>query len=213
MLKISQRPLNAQEKKAIKSQHFSDLVGKIELIIGSMMVCILIFLLPFLTFDKYYPVSSKIESIVLIFILVIAAIITGIIYWKFQKVHNFHLQKKLKEIQAEIWHIKTSRAIKREDPEDLGVGFYIDIINGNKRKSSLFLWGQYMDMLEYDKKFPNTEFKIIRRSDTQQILDIEVFGQYFKPERTIPFFSDEDWRNGNNHEDGEILEMSIEQIN
>ena len=37
MLKISQRPLNAKEKKAIKRQQFSNLVGKIELVVGSMM--------------------------------------------------------------------------------------------------------------------------------------------------------------------------------
>ena len=211
MLKISHRPLTQNEIKSLKRNKFSNFIGDVEMIIGSFAFFTGIFIIPLLIYGKFYPVSSRIQDVTTIIILIIVPILTGIIFWKFKMIH-YKPTKRIEEIIAEIWHIKTHRVIKREDPEDFGVGFYIDITDKVGKRKVLFLWGQYMDMLEFDKKFPNTEFKVIKRSDTKQILDIEVCGNYFEPEKTIPFFSEEDWQSGNYHEDGEIIEMSIDGI-
>ena len=170
-----------------------------------------VLLVPLLLYDKRHPVPSHIQLYSSIVILVIAAIITGVIMSKLHKHIGLPPKRPLREVKAELVRVKTSRAVKREDPEDFGVAFYLDVTQDGKRKT-LFLWGQYLDELEYEQQFPNTEFVLIRRSDTKELIDIELKGTYFPPERTVPPFPDEIWKQGSFPSDGEIQDLKIEEI-
>jgi hypothetical protein len=111
----------------------------------------------------------------------------------------------------EVLHVRTNRAIKREDPEDYGVAFYIDVVDDTKRKT-LYLWGQHLDDLEYDNAFPNTEFVVTRRVDIKETIDIKLLGKPFRPEKTLPPFDKDIWKSGKYPADGELLDIRIDEV-
>jgi len=211
MINISTRPLTSKEKNVIRRQNFSDFVGKIEAAFAFMMVIALIILIPFLIFDTHYPISSNIKIAIVIIMLITPIIFIGMANWLNKNFSDLNLKSSLKDIKAEVWHVKTNRAVKKEDSEDSGVGFYVEIIDKKEAHKVLFLWRKYADVSEYEKEFPNTEFNLIKRSDTKQLLNIEILGKYFEPERVVPFFSDKDWKLKYYH-NGEIIDMSIDKI-
>ena len=78
---------------------------------------------------------------------------------------------------------------------------------------TLFLQGQYFDELQYSRKFPNTEFEIVRTELTfNELIDIKPLGEYLKPEKKLKAFTKEQFENNEVHYDGDLLKISIEQI-
>lgn len=114
------------------------------------------------------------------------------------------------EIMVEEMEVKTTRAFKREDPGDFGQAFYLEVCEKEQMKT-LFLWGQYLDELEYDGRFPNTHFILSRRSDNRQLLGLITLGTYFVPEKTLPTFpKDTPWDELPN--DGDVLNSTLDEL-
>ncbi|MFI1742874.1 hypothetical protein [Thalassobellus sediminis] len=77
----------------------------------------------------------------------------------------------------------------------------------------MFLQGQYFDELQYSRKFPNTEFEIVRTELTfNELIDIKPLGPYLKPEKKLKAFTKEQFENNEVHYDGDLLKIPIEQI-
>ncbi|MGB6034911.1 MAG: hypothetical protein WBG42_01495 [Cryomorphaceae bacterium] len=170
-----------------------------------LIAALMVLLIPFLIIDKFFPVPSQTEEIIVIILLTISIAVT--IYWtKRDPVIAFEKQSK-ETNELEIIHCRTNRAIKREDPEDFGVSYYLDTEDGR----TLFLQGQYLDLLEYEQ-FPNTEFELIRTKTTKELIDFKVKGKYFAPERTLEPFTKDDYKKGLVAEDGAILDIEFEKI-
>lgn len=208
MITINERELTKNERKKLKEDRISEIIGDVENFTFSFFLVLGVFFLVSHVLSKFFPFLKNYENYYTVFNLVISIIITSIFFRHVKREIRDNSQKSLNRIRAEILHVKTSKAIKRQDPEDLGIAFYIEV----EDQRTLFLWGQYLDLLEYDKKFPNTEFKIIRRNDTKALIDIITLGEYFEPENELPPFSDEEWENNTYPEDGEILNFSINEI-
>ena len=204
MIKIYHRDTNQQEFQELAARQPSTWT-KIERFSMKLIATTMVLLIPFLIIDKFFPVPSQTEGIIVIVLLLISITVT--IYWT-RKDPEIAFEKQSKETnEIEIIHCNTSRAIKREDPEDFGVSFYLDTEDGR----TLFLQGQYLDMLEYEQ-FPNTEFELIRTKNTKELIDFKVKGRYFEPERTLEPFTKDDYKKGIVPEDGAILDIEFEKI-
>ncbi len=177
-----------------------------------MIVVVFILLLPLLIYDQYQPVESNIQKIYCISILILALLI---VFWITKKIEGGLINSKhieeIKSREVEVVKVQTTRAIKREDFEDFGVAFYVAVFDKGKPKT-LFLWGQYLDELEYEKKFPNTEFEFTRYVGSDEFLDFNISGQYFIEEKVLPAFEKEIWNSGKYPVNGQLLDHSIDDI-
>lgn len=211
MIKISTRPLSDVEKKQLKSQQ-PTVYKKVEDFMLKTIYIFLILLAPILVIDHFWQMPSTIEAITLIGILPL----TLLFAYKITQNHEggFSNKKNLDSInkgQAEIIHVQTSRAIKIEDYDDFGLAFYLEV-QLNQEQKVLYLWGQYLDELVYEKRFPNTEFEIVREFESKQILDVKLMGKFFAPERILPPFDAQTWKSGKFPMDGDLLDRSMDEI-
>ena len=109
---------------------------------------------------------------------------------------------------AEVTTYDARQAIKVDEFEDEGIGFYIDI--GDDKV--LFLQGQYLYEDDEEKRFPCTRFTITRTTHSHWVLDMECEGEYLSPVCVNPPFTDKDHKAGLAPEDGEILEAEFERL-
>lgn len=203
------RPYNSEEIKKLRSRKYS-LWQHFEHFGMKWVFASLILLAPFLLFEKYVeevPPSIELPIVIVIEIIAISLVLylmkrMGEIDW------NKMIETEIREGEAEVLKLKTDRAIKRKDSEDFGSGFYLKI-DGNR---TLYLEGQYLDQLQYSRKFPNTEFEIVRTKWNNELLEINSRGKYLKPERKLKPFTKEQYKSGNRPFDGDIVELPIDEI-
>lgn len=173
------------------------------------IVVVAILLIPMLAYDRYRPVASNTQAVYCIIILVVSFFVTR---WFRNRVEGKTVTPPVIDanFRVEAIRVKTNRAIKREDPEDFGVAYYIDITHNGQQKV-LYLWGQYLDMLE-DHEFPNTEFEIIRKPGSDEFIDFIPLGTYFKEEKVLPPFDKAVWNSGSYPVNGQILNQRIDEV-
>ena len=206
----TERPYNLEEIKLLKSRKYS-LWQHFENFGMKWIIATFILIGPFLLYEKFVQeVPPKTELPIVIILQIIAIIAVLIIMGRMGEIDwNKKVDNEIKNGKAQILKIKTERVVKRKDPEDFGSGFYLEI----DKNKTLFLQGQYFDELQYSRKFPNTDFEIVRtKLNFNELIDINSFGEYLKPERKIKAFSEEQYESGNIHYDGDVLEMSIDEI-
>ena len=172
----------------------------------------MVLLIPFLLYKHYYPVPSTTQAIISIAIIALSTLL--IFWWTKRYEGGLSASKQIADINStpvEVIKVKTCRAIQREDPEDFGTAYYIDVIEDGQRKT-LYLWGQYLDELEYEKVFPNTEFEITRRVGSDEFIDFKTTGHHFEAEKVLPAFGKEVWKSGNYPLNGQILNQTIDTV-
>lgn len=100
--------------------------------------------------------------------------------------------------------------MKRTDSEDFGTAYYLAVqVAGEPRL--LYRQGQYFDELA-EGLFPNTEFNLVRTLGTKELLNLELLGQSFLPERVLPAFAMANWQRGRTPEDGAILVGKLDEL-
>jgi hypothetical protein len=206
VIRITVRPLTDDEAKLLNERKPSlyKVVEEYALLFIGIYVVLLI---PLLLTDHFIPISSDLQFIVCIVLFFLTAFIVHRISKKYSSSNNKAFESKK---VAEVLHVKTNRAIEREDIEDFGSAFYFEVEDEGKRKT-LFLWGQYLDDVA-ENRFPNSEFELIRKADTKEFINLKLLGNYFKPEKTLPAFDKELWKSGRTHEDGQIVNTPIDEI-
>ncbi|MBQ5949041.1 hypothetical protein [Massilia sp. ST3] len=109
------------------------------------------------------------------------------------------------------------RAFAVEELEDEGSHYYIALADG----SVLFLSGQYLYEFEVEdpdegipgRRFPCTEFEILRHAQEGYVLDILCAGKVLEPEAVAAPFSIQEHKDGEVPGDGErITGVSYEQL-
>ena len=210
ILRKTERTYNPEEIQLLKSRKYS-LWQHFEHFGMKWLGIILVLLMPFLLFEKFVQkVSSENQLVILIPILIIS--ITIAIYWMNKNGEigwNKKVENEIKNGKAQVLKIQTDKVFKRKQTYDLGSGFYIKISDNE----TLFLQGQYFDELQYGRKFPNTDFEIVRTKLTfNELIDIKSFGEYLKPEKKLKAFTKEQFDKNEVHWDGDLLEIAIEQI-
>lgn len=171
----------------------------------------LFLIVPFLLYEKFVQeVPPEVELPVMIVIEVIAISIVIYLMYKMGEIGwNAKVENEIKNGKAEVLKIETNRVIKRKETYDLGSGFYIEV----KDNETLFLQGQFYDELQYSRKFPNTKFELVKTTFIlNELLAINSFGKYLKPEKKIAAFTKEQFNNEEVHYDGDLLNISIDEI-
>ncbi len=166
---------------------------------------------PFLLYEKFVQeVPPKTELPIVIILQIIAIIAVLIIMKRMGEIDwNKKVDNEIKNGKAQVLKIKTDKVYKRKETFDLGSGFYLKI----SENETLFLQDQYFDELQYSRKFPNTEFEIVRTELTfNELIDIKPLGEYLKPEKKLKAFTKEEFENNEVHYDGDLLKIPIEQI-
>ena len=170
-----------------------------------------ILLSPLLLYDKFVSkVSSETQLMILIPLQIISVGI--VIYWMNKNRElgwNRKVENEIKNGKAQVLKIETEKVFKRKETYDLGSGFYIKI----SENETLYLQGQYFDELQFSRKFPNTDFEIVRtKLNFNELIDIKSFGKYLKPEKKLKAFTKEQFENNEVHYDGDLLNIPIEKI-
>ncbi len=205
MIATTIRPYSEAEKQQLIAQ-LPSRYKRFENFVMTLIFALGALLLPFLILDKYFHFNSITQIIFCVVALSISVFISRRMT-KHQK--RGDAIKSILAGQAEVTHVKASRAIERKDPEDFGVAFYLEVLDNGKAKV-LYLQGQYLD--EIEELFPATDFEVIRRLDNKEIIELKIIGNSFKPEKVLPAFDMEDWRRGNAPNDGDILNLRFENI-
>lgn len=172
---------------------------------------IFVILLPFFIYDKFVnKVSSETQLVILIPMLIVSILIVIYLMNKNGEINwNKKVEDEIKYGKAQVLKIETERVIKRNETFDLGSGFYIKISDNE----TLYLQGQYFDELQYSRKFPNTDFEIVRTNLTQnELIAINSFGKYLKPEKKLKPFTKEQFEQNEVHYDGDFLNIPIDKI-
>jgi hypothetical protein len=209
-LKKTERTYNPEEIILLKSRKYS-LWQHIENFGKKWIGVLFIILLPFIIYDKYVDkVTSEIQ-LVLLFPMLIASFFI-VIYWMNKNGEidwNKKVENEIKNGKAQVLRIKAEKVIKRNETFDLGSGFYIKI----SENDTLYLQGQYFDELQFSRKFPNTEFEIVRTNLTpDELITINFFGKYLKPEKKLKPFTKEQFVQNEVHYDGDLLNIPIDEI-
>lgn len=210
ILTKTERKYNLEEINLLKSrkyspwQHFENF--------GMKMLGITIFLLtPLLLYNKFVnKVPSKIQLFILIPLMIISVGI--VIYWMNKNGEigwNRKVENEIKNGKAQVLKIETEKVFKRKETYDLGSGFYIKI----SETETLYLQGQFYDELSYSRKFPNTNFEIVKTNlVNNEFITLNTFGKYLKPEKKLKAFTKEQFEKNEVHYDGDLLNIKIDEI-
>jgi hypothetical protein len=107
---------------------------------------------------------------------------------------------------AEVTRFHATKAIRVEELEDEGGGYFLHLENGR----TLFLRGQHLFDLEENKKFPCSEFEVARGPKSGAILNLVCCGSYFPSQKIIAPFRQPDLKAVPT--DGDIVAVSWEKI-
>ena len=207
MITVTVRPLTKKEAESLKRRRPS-LLHLIEEYFFFFIIIYIPLLIPLLLIDKFVPIPSYLQLIYCILIVPLTVYIIRTIRRKYGN-RNHNTTDNQSEL-VETFHVKTKRAIEREDIEDFGSSFYLDVEQNGEAKT-LFLWGQYIDELG-EGKFPNSEFMLTRKDDSKEFIELKLLGKYFKPEKVLPAFDKKLWKSDKCHEDGQIINSPIDEI-
>lgn len=118
------------------------------------------------------------------------------------------IQKDLVDgVLIETTYTATS-AIRVTETDDEGDNYLIRLEDGRV----LFLSGQYLYDDVEAKRFPCTEFVITTARHSGLASKIECRGNYMSPEKTLPPFSDSDWKHGRVPEEFTIVKTSWDDL-
>jgi hypothetical protein len=114
-------------------------------------------------------------------------------------------------VRREVYHAR--RAFQVEETEDEGSNYFVELADGRV----LFISGQILYEYELDesgepRRFPCTEFELVLKSDTGDMIDLLCRGRALEPEVVAPAFTIEDFKSGWTPENLEILDKPYETL-
>lgn len=107
---------------------------------------------------------------------------------------------------AEVTRFHATEAIRVQDFENEGGCYFLHLEDGQ----TLFLQGQYLCDMEEAKKFPCSEFEVVRGLKSCAILDLVCCGSYFPSQKTIAPFRQSELKKI--PRDGDIVAIPWEKI-
>jgi hypothetical protein len=208
MIKLSTRPYSSAEEE----KHLRMIPSTRSLFEGGLLLYVLLLgicALPIMLIDKWIGINSDLMFLLGFGALMLAAIILLKFYKPFEKAKKYQLmQDQVNQGFVNVAYVKPSKVFKIEAARGFPIGFYLEV-DYNKNVHTLYLSGTYLNEVNDDQKFPNTEFEICRDSISEDVIDIHLYGSYFQPEQI--FVGSDDTRI-KMHKDGQLLSKPIDEI-
>jgi hypothetical protein len=199
------RPLTSNERQALIAKAKNPVTLTSALLIAALLstvcICILLVVSHFLGFLRpYFPVLFS--------IITVAWLVYSIrSYIKLRRRFSLTLyQDDLAGGVAEVTRFHATEAIRVQEFEDEGGGYFLHL----EDERTLFLRGRYLCDLEEAKKFPCSEFEVVRGLKSGAILDLVCCGSYFPSQKTIAPFRQPELREAPS--DGDIVAVPWEKI-
>lgn len=114
--------------------------------------------------------------------------------------------------------VLAKRAFAVEEYEDEGLHYFLELVDGRV----LFLSGQYLYDFEpvsddpavnRPRRFPCSEFTVVRHRIEGYVVDITCRGSILEPEIVAPSFGERVWRDGGIPADGDVItDMSYDAL-
>jgi hypothetical protein len=106
--------------------------------------------------------------------------------------------------EVEILHCTATGALKVEEFEDEGPGFFLSV----EDSKVLFLQGQYLFELDESRLFPSSVFEVVRAPHSGLVLGVNCLGDAILPARTRGPFTDDEYV----PENGELLSATFNSL-
>jgi hypothetical protein len=196
---ILHRPLTEAERKRLR-KHAPGLLGIIwpPLISGSFFFMLLS--IPIMLLGRY--VTAARPFLPVLFATAGAWVLYQmLIFFRGEQNQKRLLRADLREGSVEVRQYTAVDAVRVEEAEDEGTGFFVKLTDGR----ILFLVGQYLYEREEDKAFPCDRFQYTTTPHSRWFLDFECMGQYFPPSYSRRAFPRSEWKRGNVPRDGELF--------
>jgi len=204
MITKSTRPLTDNERKILLKNSSPSLANVFFAAAFTMIVIMLIDV----ALCRLFPRLRQFDkSPIAPLILLVPATIVGYKIYRREKV-RFGKNPDLEQGIMEVLTVEATKAVKVEEFEDEGIGFYLDIGEGKV----LFLQGQYLYDDETEHQFPCTRFTLMRAPYTGTIFDLKCEGTYFEPVHTNPAFNIKEYKTGQVPCDGQVLDVDFESL-
>lgn len=199
------RPLSSEERQALIAKAKSPITLTSALLVAALCSAISIGIL--YVVDRFLGLLSPYFPA--LFSIIIVAWLFYSIRSYLKLCHSFLLtpyQDDLAGGVAEVTRFHATKAIRVEELEDEGDGYFLHLNDGR----TLFLRGQYLFDLEADKKFPCSEFEVVRGPRSGAILNLVCCGSYFPSQKIIASFRQPDLKAVPT--DGDIITVPWEKI-
>jgi hypothetical protein len=210
MIHISTRPITEQEIKLLSAH--CRIFERNPLIIAIITTSIFMFLMCVLVTVTFLLPKSNEYNLLFYSLTVVFLILSVYLAYKIYPRKRKPILEEVLDDTVEILDVEASDAIKIEEFEDEGIGYYLNIGDGKV----LFIQGQYLyDDNEDSKaypKIPSTRMSINRAAISKIPLDVKFVGEYLSPSHTNPPFTTEEYENNRVPEDSAILEVDFESL-
>jgi len=199
------RPLTNEERQALKAKAENPITMTTALLIAALCSAISIGIIYVLghVLGLLSPYSPVLFSIIIIAWLVYSII-------SYLKLHRSYsltpYQDDLAGGIAEVTRFHALKAIRFEELEEEGDGYFLHLKDGR----TLFLRGEYLLDLETNKKFPCSEFEVVRGPKSGAIINLVCCGSFFPSQKIASPLRRPDLRAVPT--DGEIVEVPWEKI-
>jgi hypothetical protein len=121
--------------------------------------------------------------------------------------HATRLEQAANDV-AEIFTFSAVDAIRVEEFEDEGSSYFLRLTDGKV----LFLNGQYLYDYEESKRFPCTDFDIVRRSRLDFVMEVVCRGNYIAPSKVLKPFTMEQFQQNEAPEDMTYVDVAWDEI-
>ena len=206
MEQIDSRPLTVEELKALRKHAPSPLLSLWPPIAAGGFF-LLLFTAAVLLLAKYVALVRAIQPFLFAaFAIWLAPQMLSM--YRSERRRSETIRKDLEGGKAEVRRYEVTDAIRVEEFEDEGTGFYLRLKDGR----TLFLVGQHFYELEDEKKFPCTTFEIAETPNAKWPLGFTCTGAYFPPSLRRGPFPESEVKSGRTPCDGDLLEVDFESL-
>ena len=187
---IVRRPLTEEEKGHLRAYAPNALLALWPPLVSGAFFLLLL-CIPIVLIGKYWSPAKPYQPI--LFIVAAVALLPQLVrFYKDERSRSRDLRDDIRRGEAEVRQYTAVEAIRVEEAEDEGTGFFMRLRDGN----ILFLCGQHFYELEDQGRFPSDRFEYALAPTSQWSLGFESTGDYLPVSYSRSAFSLKDMRRG-----------------
>lgn len=187
---ITHRPLTEEEKGVLREYTPNALMALWPPLAAGAFFFLLLSI-PILLLGRFWNASKPFLP-VLFGIAGVWVLLQAVRMYKDELKMSRGLREDLNRGEAEVRQYTAVEAIRVEEREDEGTGFFLKLSDGQ----ILFLCGEHFYQLEDQKRFPSEQFELVIAPNSMWSLNFEASGDYLPVTYSRPPFPEKTWKEG-----------------